>query len=54
MIVGEIVPTLTEEAHQEDVDLVVIGRGSVSAPFGRFRTHVFGIVQGSPCPVLSV
>jgi nucleotide-binding universal stress UspA family protein len=52
--VGEIVATVTEEARQEGADLVIIGRGSVSEPFGRLRTHVFGIVQRSPCPVLSV
>ena len=54
VVVGEIVPTATEEARQERADLLIIGRGSVSEPFGRLRTHVFGMVQRSPCPVLSV
>ncbi len=52
--VGAIVRTTTEEARQGEADLVVIGRGSVSEPFGRLRTHAFGIIQTSPCPVLSV
>jgi nucleotide-binding universal stress UspA family protein len=52
--VGEIVTTVVEEARQEQADLVIIGRGSIDEPFGRLRTHAFGIVQGSPCPVLSI
>lgn len=51
--VGEIVATVAEEARQEQADLVIIGRRTLSAPFGRLRTHVFGIVQRSPCPVIS-
>jgi nucleotide-binding universal stress UspA family protein len=52
--VGDIVNTVVEEAHQENADLLIIGRGSIGEPFGRLRTHAFGIVQRSPCPVLSV
>jgi nucleotide-binding universal stress UspA family protein len=52
--VGEIVPTVTEQLRQEHADLAIVGRGSVSEPFGRLRTHSFGIIQRSPCPVLSV
>ena len=52
--VGEIVNTVVEDARQEHADLVIIGRGSIAEPFGRLRTHAFGIVQQSPCPVLSV
>jgi nucleotide-binding universal stress UspA family protein len=52
--VGEIVNTVVEEARQDQADLVIIGRGAVGEPFGRLRTHAFGIVQRSPCPVLSV
>lgn len=52
--VGEIGPTVTEEARQEHADLVIIGRGAISEPFGRLRTHAFGIIQLSACPVLSV
>jgi nucleotide-binding universal stress UspA family protein len=52
--VGEIVNTVVEEACQEHADLVIVGRGAISESFGRLRTHAFGIVQRSPCPVLSV
>ena len=52
--VGDITLTVAEEARREQADLVIVGRGSVSEPFGRLRTHVFGIIQQSPCPVLSV
>jgi nucleotide-binding universal stress UspA family protein len=52
--VGEIVPTVAEEARREGADLIVIGRGLLSEPFGRLRTHAFGIIQRAPCPVLSV
>ena len=52
--VGGIVHTATEEARQEQADLMIIGRGTVPEPFGRLRTHAYGIIQRSPCPVLSV
>jgi nucleotide-binding universal stress UspA family protein len=51
---GDIVSMVTAESQRVNADLVIVGRGTVAAPFGRLRTHVFGIVQGSPCPVLSV
>jgi nucleotide-binding universal stress UspA family protein len=52
--VGDVVTTVTEEARQEGADLILIGRGSIASPLGRLRTHAFGIIQRSPCPVLSV
>jgi len=52
--VGRIVDTVTEEARQEGADLVLIGRGSLQSPLGRLRTHAYGIIQKSPCPVVSV
>jgi len=52
--VGNIVDTVADEARQDGADLVIIGRGAIAEPFGRLRTHAFGIVQRSPCPVLSV
>lgn len=52
--VGNVSTTVTEEARQEGADLVIIGRGTLQAPFGRLRTHAYGIVQAAPCPVLSV
>lgn len=52
--VGEVVPTVAERARVDNADLVVIGRGALHAPLGRLRTHAFGIIMRSPCPVLSV
>jgi len=52
--IGEIVATITEEARQEGADLIVLGRGAIHETLGRLRTHAHGIIQRSPCPVLSV
>jgi nucleotide-binding universal stress UspA family protein len=52
--VGEIAKTVTEEARQEGADLLIVGRGTLASPLGRLRTHAYGIIQQSPCPVLSV
>jgi nucleotide-binding universal stress UspA family protein len=52
--VGEVVPTICAEARQEGADLIVLGRGAMHETLGRLRTHVHGIIQRSPCPVLSV
>ena len=52
--VGEIAPTVAEEARQQAADLMLIGRGSLQAPLGRLRTHAYGIIQRSPCAVLSI
>jgi nucleotide-binding universal stress UspA family protein len=52
--VGEIIATITEEARQEGADLIVLGRGAMHETLGRLRTHAHGIIQRSPCPVLSV
>jgi nucleotide-binding universal stress UspA family protein len=43
--VGQIADTVTEEARQEGADLVIVGRGT---------PHAYGIIQKSPCPVVSV
>jgi nucleotide-binding universal stress UspA family protein len=52
--VGEIVSAITEEARQEGAELIVLGRGAMHETLGRLRTHVPGIIQRSPCPVISV
>ena len=52
--VGRIADTVTEEARQENADLIVIGRGSLPSTLGRLRTHAYAIIQQAPCPVLSV
>jgi hypothetical protein len=33
---------------------VVIARGSAGEGHGRLRTHAYGIIRNSPCPVVSV
>ena len=52
--VGAVVPTVAEEAARERADLVIIGRRLLRKPFGRVRTHAYGIIQRSPSPVVSV
>jgi nucleotide-binding universal stress UspA family protein len=52
--VGKLTETVTEEARQEQVDLVVIGRGSLPKALGALNSHAYGIIQQAPCPVLSV
>jgi nucleotide-binding universal stress UspA family protein len=52
--VGDIVATVAEHAQEEEADLILIGRGSLHAALGRLRTHAYGIIHRSPCPVLSV
>jgi nucleotide-binding universal stress UspA family protein len=51
---GAVVEAVTETARQERSDLVIVGRGAISEPFGRLRTHAAGIVHRAPCPVISV
>jgi nucleotide-binding universal stress UspA family protein len=53
-IVGAVADTVTAAARQERADLVIIGRGVLTEPFGPLRTHALAIIHGSPCPVLSV
>ena len=52
--VGPIAETVREEARRHEADLVVIGRGALHETLGRLRTHAYGIIRQSPCPVLSV
>jgi nucleotide-binding universal stress UspA family protein len=54
VVVGRIAETVTAEAKQEGADLIVTGRGAAPAALGRLRSDLYGIVQQSPCPVLSV
>ncbi|HEY6346637.1 MAG TPA: universal stress protein [Bryobacteraceae bacterium] len=52
--VGDIAAGIREEAQRHAADLVVIGRGVLHEKLGRLRTHGYGIIRRSPCPVLSV
>ncbi len=51
---GNVAETICEEGRRHDANLIVIGRGVLHEGFGRLRTHVYGIIRQSPCPVLSV
>ena len=51
---GEIVGTVTEAAREESANPIVIGRGSLQSRLGGRRTHTYGIIERSSCPVLSV
>jgi nucleotide-binding universal stress UspA family protein len=52
--VGEIVATVTEAAREANADVLVVGRGVLTESFGALRTHEYGIIQRSSCPVVSV
>jgi nucleotide-binding universal stress UspA family protein len=54
LAVGEVVKAVAEEAKQDGADLLIIGRGHMPSPFGRLRTHAYGIIQAALCPVISV
>jgi nucleotide-binding universal stress UspA family protein len=43
--VGNIVATVTENAREDDADLILIGRGALQSALGRLRTHAYGIIQ---------
>jgi nucleotide-binding universal stress UspA family protein len=54
VVAGNVADCVREEASRHEAALVVIGRGSLQGTFGRLRTHAYGIIRQSPCPVLSV
>lgn len=49
---GEVSKAVSAAAARLDTDLVVIGRGDSDS--ARLRTHAYGIILYSPCPVVSV
>ena len=51
---GTVSDVVCEEALQNGVDLILIGRGALQGTLGRLRTHSYGIIRQAPCPVLSV
>lgn len=51
---GTVPDAVRREALQHGTDLLVIGRGVLQETLGRLRTHAYGIIRHSPCPVLSV
>jgi nucleotide-binding universal stress UspA family protein len=54
VVTGNVADGVRDEASRHEAALVVIGRGLLQATFGRLRTHAYGIIRQSPCPVLSV
>jgi nucleotide-binding universal stress UspA family protein len=53
-VFGFVGESVREEALARAADLVIIGRGAMHKTFGGLRTHAFGIIHESPCPVISV
>lgn len=50
---GDVSRIVAEYARSIDADLVLAGRGSEHNR-GGLRSHTYGIIRDSPCPVLSV
>lgn len=51
---GEAGAVVHRVAAGYSADLVVIGRGLMQKPFGRFRSGAYEIIREAPCPVISV
>jgi nucleotide-binding universal stress UspA family protein len=51
---GDPAAVITNLAAREQVDVLVIGRGSAAGVFGRLRANAYAIIRQSPCPVVSV
>lgn len=49
---GPVGHVVRHVAEAESADLVVINRGHMANPLGKFETHAYEIVLESPCPVL--
>lgn len=51
---GDAAICVCDMAKKNNLDLLVIGRGSTAGVFGRIRAHSYSIIRQSPCPVVSV
>jgi nucleotide-binding universal stress UspA family protein len=51
---GDPAKAVRTAAEEIKADLVIIARGSAAEGLGRLRTHAYGIIRNSPCPVVSV
>jgi nucleotide-binding universal stress UspA family protein len=51
---GDVPAGIRDAAESMGADLLVAGRSHAHGVFGRLRTHTYGIVRESPCPVLAV
>jgi len=54
VVTGDVAETVTGEAKQEGADLIVTGRGAAHAALSNLRSRLYGIVQQSHSPVISV
>jgi nucleotide-binding universal stress UspA family protein len=54
VVFGQVVGGVCDEASRRVADLLIIGRGAIHEKLGRLRTHAYGMIRESPCPVLSV
>ncbi len=52
--VGDVAKVVHHAASHHGCDLLVAGRGHLTARLGRMRTHVYSIIRESACPVISV
>jgi nucleotide-binding universal stress UspA family protein len=52
--VGAVADAVAEESERHEADLLITGRGTLQGTLGRLRTHAYGIIRLSPCPVLSI
>jgi nucleotide-binding universal stress UspA family protein len=52
--IGEPGRVVHQAAFGHSADIVVIGRGVIQKPFGRFRSGAYEIIREAPCPVISV
>ena len=51
---GKIPEGIRRIADDEGADLLIVGRGHARESFSRAWSHLYAIIRGSPCPVLSV
>jgi nucleotide-binding universal stress UspA family protein len=51
---GDVAKVVRHAALQHHCDLLLAGRGHLTARLGRLRTHVYSLIRESPCPVISV
>lgn len=51
---GHPVQFVTSSATERKVDVLIIGRGLAAQRGSHLPTHAYGIIRGSPCPVISL
>jgi hypothetical protein len=51
---GQPVQFVTSTAAEQQLDLLIIGRGMAKQRGSRLPTNAYGIIRESPCPVISL